>query len=77
MMALLDVNKDRNLSVAELQNAIEKLRALIRTRTGNGPSRNWSRLTRSSGARPVIEVQGKAPGRTEVEDEGRNPITNV
>lgn len=34
LMALLDVNKDRNLSVAELQNAVEKLRTFDANKDG-------------------------------------------
>jgi hypothetical protein len=34
LMALLDVNKDRNLSVAELQNVVEKLRTFDTNKDG-------------------------------------------
>ena len=73
LMALLDVNRDRNLSVAELQNAVEKLRTFDTNKDGKWSVEELEQAHQKLRGTPGNRGAGQGPGQNRGGRRGQSP----
>ena len=73
LMALLDVNRDRNLSVAELQNAVEKLRTFDTNKDGKWSVEELEQAHQKLRGTPGNRGAGQGPGQNRGGRRGQKP----
>ena len=77
MMALLDVNKDRNLSVAELQNAVAKLRTFDTNKDGKWSVEELEQAHQKLRGARDDRGAGQRAGQRRGERQGQFPVAGA